>query len=95
MRTWQDDLGVDIFTKSEAKTGYVLGGGWEYKFAPGWSFKAEYQYLNFGKSIPVNAAGENWNVFHGTNEMNYEDNDFHTVRIGFNYQFGRYDRPLK
>ena len=37
-------------------TGYVLGGGIEYKFNPSWSLKAEYQYLNFGKNDPTTSA---------------------------------------
>ena len=37
-------------------TGYVLGGGIEYKFSPSWSLKAEYQYLNFGKNDATTSA---------------------------------------
>src|SRR5208337_2426615 len=40
------------YIKDTTATGYVLGGGWEYKFSPAWSAKAEYQYINLGKNDP-------------------------------------------
>ena len=41
------------YRESGLETGYVLGGGLEYMVAPAWSIKAEYQYLNLGKSDPA------------------------------------------
>ena len=35
---------------SHIHSGYTIGGGLEYMFAPNWSAKAEYQYYNFGDS---------------------------------------------
>ena len=37
-------------------TGYVLGGGVEYKFWRDLSVKVEYQYVNLGKNNPVDTT---------------------------------------
>ncbi len=39
-------------------TGYVLGGGYEYKFSLAWSVKAEYQYINLGRNDPLREERE-------------------------------------
>src|SRR5207247_612783 len=36
-------LGID-------RSGYTVGGGLEYMFAPGWSVFGEYNYMNFGRT---------------------------------------------
>ena len=79
------------YRKSGLDTGYVLGGGLEYQVAPAWSIKAEYQYLNLGKSDPV-YLGVPWSGFSGTK---VEDDAFHTVRAGINYHVGSTYEPLK
>jgi outer membrane immunogenic protein len=68
-------------------TGYVLGGGFEYKIAPNWSLKAEYQYINLGKNDPTNPAGVAYDSFASPPRF-VRDTDFHTVRVGVNYLFG-------
>jgi outer membrane immunogenic protein len=58
---------------SGTQTGYAVGGGAEWAFAPNWSAKAEYLYLGFGDdTLP---SGDRIN------------NDFQTVRVGLNYKF--------
>src|SRR4029077_17228165 len=45
-------------TASFTRTGYTVGGGLEWKFAPGWSVFGEYNYFDFGtKSSNLDAAG--------------------------------------
>ena len=59
-------------------TGYTVGGGLEYMFAPAWSAKVEYQYYNFDTTnISTNA---------GAGALSYKD-DLHTVKVGVNYRF--------
>jgi len=58
-------------------TGYTIGGGLEYMFAPAWSAKIEYQYYNFDRTTAE--------IF-GTPLFNYRD-DVHTVKAGINYHF--------
>ncbi len=63
-------------------TGYVVGGGAEYKFNPSWSAKAEYQYLNLGQE-------NHWA------KTTKEDFEVSTVRLGLNYHVGRGYEPLR
>jgi outer membrane immunogenic protein len=65
-----------IVTGSSNNTGYTIGGGLEYLFAPSWSAKLEYQYFNFGNTALVApAAIGNFN------------RDISTVKLGINYRF--------
>lgn len=57
-------------------TGYTVGGGFEYMFAPAWSAKVEYQYYNFDTTTVATPVGG----------LSYKD-DLHTVKVGVNYHF--------
>jgi outer membrane immunogenic protein len=72
---------------SGTQTGWVAGGGVEYKFTPAWSLKGEYQYIDLGSEKLMDAA----NV-PATNNL---DTSFQTVRLGLNYRFGGSADPLK
>ncbi len=81
-------------SKSDTATGYVVGGGIEYKFSPSWSLKAEYQYINLGDT----KLGVDQSFDSGEDVSSADlkaENAFHTVRIGLNYQFGAREEPLK
>jgi outer membrane immunogenic protein len=71
------------FTVDTTATGYTVGGGVEYKFTPAWSVKAEYQYINLGKNDPVSPIQGAFTSFRTT----LDDDAYHTVRVGVNYQF--------
>jgi outer membrane immunogenic protein len=59
-------------------TGYTVGAGLEYMFAPSWSAKLEYQYFNFGSNnVNVAAVPATVNV----------NRDINTVKLGVNYRF--------
>jgi len=62
-------------------TGYTVGGGLEYMFAPAWSAKVEYQYYNFDTT---NVAYTGATA--GPQSLSYKD-DLHTVKVGLNYRF--------
>jgi outer membrane immunogenic protein len=66
-------IGDVNFRNSDTNTGYAVGGGLEWAFAPNWSAKAEYLYLGFGDETL--SSGDRIN------------NDFQTVRVGLNYKF--------
>jgi outer membrane immunogenic protein len=77
-------VGLDGFTLSDSgnRWGWVIGGGVELAFAPNWSGKLEYNYLDFGKK---------------TYDFTLPDGDgvsvrirqsMHTVKVGLNYRFG-------
>ncbi len=60
------------------ETGYTLGGGLEWAFAPDWSLKSEYLYVDLGDQTLTSPGG----AFRSSTDV-----DFHTVRVGLNYQF--------
>jgi outer membrane immunogenic protein len=64
---------------SRESTGYTVGGGLEYMFAPAWSAKVEYQYYNFDTTNVAYTNG-------GAQALSYKD-DLHTVKVGVNYRF--------
>jgi outer membrane immunogenic protein len=72
-------LPTTFTTTGNRDSGYTVGAGLEYMFAPNWSAKAEYQYYDFGKTTftsPAALAGARFR------------NDDHTVKVGVNYRFG-------
>ena len=72
--------GVPFTTTGNNQSGYTVGAGLEYMFAPNWSAKIEYQYYNFGSTTFAS----------GTPEIvgaRFQD-DEHTVKAGLNYRFG-------
>jgi opacity protein-like surface antigen len=58
--------------------GYAVGGGGEWAFAPHWSFKAEYLYLNLGRQLSLSIPATS---------LAASDIELHTFRIGLNRQF--------
>jgi outer membrane immunogenic protein len=49
-------VGVGLESDSNNRTGWTVGGGLEWMFAPGWSVFGEYNYMNFGTravAVPV------------------------------------------
>ena len=77
-------------SKNGTQTGYAAGAGLEYKINPAWSLKGEYQYVDLG-SVTVSGVSNNGLSFSSSSI----DTNFHTVRVGVNYQFGRGYDPLK
>lgn len=78
----RDGVGT-VATATETRSGWTVGGGVEYAFAPNWSMKVEYDYLNFGTSratliCPPCMAG----FF-----LKDIKQDIHTVKLGVNYRF--------
>ena len=80
---------VHIGSDSQIRVGWVAGVGAEYAFAPDWSVKAEYLYVDLGTQSfrsPLVAAvvpaavgpGYNWN-----SSVRERDN---IVRVGLNYE---------
>jgi outer membrane immunogenic protein len=69
--------GVTVNLGSGTQTGWVLGGGVEYGFAPNWSAKLEYNFFDFDGST---------GTILGT-PLNF-DVQTHMVKVGVNYRFG-------
>jgi outer membrane immunogenic protein len=62
---------------SHTHTGYTIGGGLEYMFAPNWSAKGEYMFTSLG--------GETYNL--GGLPLESGTLDLHTFKVGVNYHF--------
>jgi outer membrane immunogenic protein len=78
-------------TFNSTVSGYVLGGGGEYKFNPAWSVKVEYQYLDFGKNEPVDVNGLTATYW----GYDTPADTFHTIRVGINYYVMPGVEPIK
>ncbi|MGJ4881305.1 MULTISPECIES: outer membrane protein [unclassified Bradyrhizobium] len=75
-----DGVPGNVFSQNTTRWGYTVGAGAEYMFAPNWSAKLEYNYLDFGKStIQYSAAALNRSEWKDT---------VHTVKAGLSYHFG-------
>jgi outer membrane immunogenic protein len=94
-----DTFGFNAYNNNAgdtARTGYAVGGGIEWMFAPNWSIKAEYQYIGLRRGPntaateftgPVGLAAGGLGtafVINGT----APSIGLHTARVGVNYHFG-------
>ena len=64
---------------NDTRIGWTAGAGVEYAFAPAWSAKLEYNYMDFGNDAVSFAPGTLTNI----------DQQIHAVKFGVNYKFGR------
>ncbi len=69
---------ASIYKSQAIQPGYVLGGGIEYKLAPAWSLKAEYQFIDLENSNATDGSG---------GYIRTKDTELNTVRGGINYHF--------
>jgi len=69
--------GVQTGQLANNKGGYVIGGGFEYKFARNWSTFLEYNYMNFGTNSGTTVTGLPVSLKHDTQ----------TLLAGINYRF--------
>lgn len=76
-----DGVPGNIFVQNTTRWGWTVGAGAEYMFAPNWSAKLEYNYIDLGKSTI------NYTPAPTTNRSEWTDT-FHTVKAGLNYHFG-------
>jgi outer membrane immunogenic protein len=68
-----------VLTASESRfhSGWTVGGGLEYLFAPNWSGKVEYMYADFGSATYVSTIGGGVGL----------SATVHTIKGGINYHF--------
>jgi outer membrane immunogenic protein len=76
-KTTVSALGMTLDSDSHTHSGYTLGGGIEYMFAPNWSAKGEYMFTSLG--------GETYNLLGG--QLDSGNIDFHSIKVGVNYHF--------
>jgi outer membrane immunogenic protein len=73
---------------SNTFSGWIAGGGVEYKITPAWSLKAEYLHFDFGSENATLASGAE--VFTYKNDLTAD-----TAKIGVNYHPIEIYAPLK
>jgi outer membrane immunogenic protein len=73
----QFDYNINNVAASETRVGYALGAGLEWLIAGNWSAKAEYNYLDFGRSA-VDFNGVSRDI----------DQSISVIKAGINYRFG-------
>jgi outer membrane immunogenic protein len=81
---------IHIGSESWTRAGWVIGAGGEYAFAPHWSVKAEYLYMDFGTHTylsPLVAATAPAVVGPGYSWTTSVRERFHIARVGINYKF--------
>jgi outer membrane immunogenic protein len=68
-------------SSSTDRTGWVIGGGVEWGFAPNWSAKIEYNHIDFGSTtVAVNTS-------RGTTNFVDSSSTIDLVKAGVNYRF--------
>jgi outer membrane immunogenic protein len=70
---------------SSAEAGWTVGAGAEWKFAPAWSVKAEYLYVDLGTHSSL--ITYTYGGFTSTLRSSVHDT-FNIARVGVNYSFG-------
>ncbi|HTO78193.1 MAG TPA: outer membrane beta-barrel protein, partial [Methylocystis sp.] len=71
--------GVSAWGYNNTPTGWTAGGGLEWMFAPRWSAKIEYLYIDLSSGGTTGGYGWNWGYrFHP---------EINVVRAGVNYHF--------
>lgn len=63
---------------TDTRLGWTVGAGVEYAFAPQWTAKLEYNYMDFGTRSVSFAPGFSTDI----------DQQVHAVKFGVNYKFG-------
>ncbi len=93
-------------SSSTTATGWAAGAGIEYKIAPSWSLKGEYQFVDLGSVSTATEPAVQGGVLTCTAasagvkdcllQRGHSDVSFNTVRIGVNYLFNAPEPlPLK
>jgi outer membrane immunogenic protein len=79
-----------LSSHTDNRWGWVAGVGIEWMFAPNWSVKGEYQYIDLGSVTHTAAAivTETSPETEGIIATGRVNERFNTVRIGVNYHFG-------
>ena len=82
---WANDkFSTDVYTfpgsvdLTDTRIGWTAGAGVEYAFAPSWSAKLEYNYMDFGDKTVSFTPATAVSI----------DQQIHAVKLGINYKFG-------
>ena len=82
-------IDTSTFSNSDTRTGWVIGGGLEWAFAPNWSVKAEYLHIDFGSASLAGAVPTGVTL-----TSNKVDNSLDIARVGVNLHLNGAFAPL-
>ena len=94
-----DTAAVSVFSASSGasvtttRSGWVVGGGWEWMINSNWIARLEYLHYGFDNAsstvaIPVTCAAFSATSTCGSNATS-SNNGIDAVRVGLSYKFGR------
>lgn len=83
---YDDPLDTNFAVSKGVKWGWTVGAGLEYAFAPNWTVRAEYLY--------VDLRDTRGRFFDGDPYVFEFDNRFHVARVGLNYRFASGKGPV-
>ncbi len=69
--------------KDQFQTGWVLGGGIEYKLGPWWSISQDYQHIDLGSETLKGPSSYVSDLYWSNNIRN----SYETIRMGLNFHF--------
>ena len=70
--------------KKDTRVGWILGAGWEYAFAPHWSAKVEYNYMDFGTERQTFTLAPSPPAVAVLQDIEHK---LQVVKVGANYRF--------
>jgi opacity protein-like surface antigen len=73
-----------LLSGDDLRTGWLAGGGIEVGFAPNWSVKGEYNYIDFGNDAVTLSGGVSPTMLFAVSRL---DQIMHLVKLGVNYRF--------
>jgi outer membrane immunogenic protein len=81
---WVPPCGPTTVSSSSMAFGWTFGGGVEWQFAPAWTLRAEYLYIDLGTATNTLTYNYGTNTSTFTSRLDESDS---IVRVGVNYRF--------
>jgi outer membrane immunogenic protein len=81
---WTPPCGLTAVSSSALSFGWTFGGGVEWQFAPAWTLRAEYLYVDLGTQTNTLTYNYGTNTSSLTSRLDEADS---IVRVGINYRF--------
>ena len=75
------ESGLRANSRGDSQSGWTAGVGAEWAFAPNWSARLEYNYMNFGNDTP------NFCIGGACARVVDIDQDAHVFTVGVNFRF--------
>ena len=72
---------------SQTRSGFVIGGGYEWMVAPSWTVRAEYLFYDFSNDNANSLALPNCAVLGCGANVSHNNNEINVFRLGANYKF--------